>query len=91
MLGQHAAALPPVVAVDLAARVAEVRAAFEAGDHGAAVGALDGFAEQVAAHSGPEIPDLWTSVGGAVNVAGDLRARAATLRYSLLDLAAGAQ
>lgn len=90
-LGQHAGAMPPLVAADLATRLDDVRAAFEAGDYAAALTALDAFSEQVEAHSGQEIPDLWSSVGGSINAAGDLRARAATLGYSLLDLAAGAQ
>lgn len=91
VLAQQAGLIDPVLLADLEARVDAVRTALEAGDYVAAVTAVEGFAAQVAARSGQEIPDLWSSTGGLANVAGDLRSRAAALRYSLLQLANGLQ
>ena len=41
------------------------------------------FADTVKAASGTAIPNVWRSSGDLVNVGGDLRAAAGTLRFSL--------
>jgi len=45
---------------------------------------VTGFGYVVKAHSGAEIPDVWRANDDAVNVAGILRSRADTLRFSLI-------
>jgi hypothetical protein len=49
----------------------------------AAITYLEAFADRVKAHSGTDIPDVWRSSRDVTNVAGSLRAAAATLRFSL--------
>lgn len=55
----------------------------------AALGALDSFSEKVVTHSGQDIPDQWTAGGSLTNVAGELRANAARLAFSLQRQADG--
>jgi hypothetical protein len=52
-----------------------------------AVGAsekIQQFSELVKQNSGSGIPDVWRSTRDVVNVAGELRSGAATLKFSLL-------
>lgn len=56
---------------------------YNAGDLVSAASAVDDFADEAKANSGVAIPSTWRSSGDLVNVAGELRARAATLRFSL--------
>lgn len=88
-LDAHAGVIDLAVRSDLEARAAAVRAAFEDGDPDAAIEELDGLAAAVVAASGAGIPDTWEVQGAAANAAGELRSQAATLRYSLLQLAGG--
>jgi hypothetical protein len=61
-------------------------AAYDAWQDGVLVAAIDymeAFGEQVRQYSGEDIPDVWRSARDLDNVAGELRALAATLRFSL--------
>lgn len=49
----------------------------------AAIEYVEAFTDKVKAHSGSELPDVWRSARDLANVAGGLRAAAATLRFSL--------
>lgn len=49
----------------------------------AAIEYAEAFAVEVRRHSGDGLPDVWRSAGDLVNVGGELRALAATLRFSL--------
>lgn len=86
LLELHSGEIDPQVLAELEGTAADVRAAFEADDVKGAEEALELFAAAVAAFSGNGIPDVWAAQGTAANVAGELRAQAATLRYSLLQL-----
>lgn len=57
--------------------------AWVAGQIVAAITYLEAFDEKVVFYSGRQIPDVWRSSGDLTNIAGSLRASAATLRYSL--------
>jgi hypothetical protein len=50
---------------------------------------VDGFIQTVIQASGTDIPDVWEPESNAANVAGELRAQAATLRFSLVELGGG--
>lgn len=56
---------------------------YGAGDLASAADQVEAFADEVRSRSGNEIPDVWRSSRDLVNVAGELRAAAATLRFSL--------
>jgi hypothetical protein len=47
------------------------------------------FADTVKQNSGAGIPDVWRSSRDVVNVAGDLRSSASTLKFSLILKASG--
>ena len=82
--------LPAALADELNARLSASRSAATAGLPLAAIDELDAFAELVRAESGKDIPNLWRSSRDLVNLAGELRAAAATLRFSLnLQASAG--
>ena len=49
-----------------------------------ATAVVAGFAYVVSQHRGNDIPDVWLANGAATNVAGILRWRASTLRFSLI-------
>ena len=85
LLTTHSAAIPSATRSDLADDLAAARAAYGAGNIGAAIAAVDAFAGTVR-EAGSSIPNRWQASGGSTNVAGLLRAAAATLRFSL-DLA----
>lgn len=61
---------------------------YVSGDLVSAVDEINDFADVVKVNSGEAIPSVWRSARDLVNVAGELRARAATLRFSL-NLSAG--
>jgi hypothetical protein len=88
LLALYAGAIPGPVLDDLTRRMQAARAYHRAGDDEAAIEAVDGFAETVRANSGTAIPDVWRASGDLPNVAGQLRAAAGTLRFSL-GLASG--
>ena len=56
---------------------------YSAGDVLSARAELEDFIDVVKANSGGNIPSTWRSAGDLVNVAGLLRERASTLRFSL--------
>ncbi|MDY7094712.1 MAG: DUF6689 family protein [Acidobacteriota bacterium] len=60
-----------------------------ADDPEAALELLDDFSEEVVTHSGQDIPDQWVAGGSLTNVAGELRANAARLAFSLQRQADG--
>jgi len=84
-LVQHAASMPLLVLLTLQARLVEARALFEAGSIPGAITKITSFSSYVLAHSGGHIPDVWRANDPTtVNVAGLLRSRADSLRFSLV-------
>jgi hypothetical protein len=83
LLAAHDEAMTPSVAEALAEGLAAVDGEWLDGDETGAIAELDAFTAVVEAHSGADIPDLWRATRDVVNVAGELRAAAATLRFSL--------
>ena len=75
--------LSPAERSALEAKLADAEAAFLAGQPAAAITALDEFDLSVRQLSGSAIPNRWSAAGGLDNVAGDLQAGVATLRFSL--------
>ncbi len=83
ILAAQGATMPAAVRADLAARLATVRSHIPPGSEAAALQDLDDFIDAVKAQSGTDIPDLWRSARDRVDVAGQLRAAAETLQFSL--------
>jgi hypothetical protein len=87
LLTDHAAAIPAPVLADLQTELAAARTHYTQGDPAAAIDDVDDFLDTVEQHSGGgEIPDVWRAARDLVNVAGQLRATARTLRFSLREL-----
>ena len=57
--------------------------ALAAGQYAAAIAAIDAFRADVSAHAGGALPNAWSTAVRGNNVAGDLLAGAATLRFSV--------
>lgn len=72
---------------ELVALVDTARDAYAAEDEVAAIEALDAFIVEVRTNAGGAVPNLWRSRDDIVNLDGQLRATASTLRYSLTLLA----
>lgn len=89
LLSTHAPAIAPEVLADLQNRFAQIQSFYQTGALTAAIAASTAFADAVKAASGSAIPDLWHADGSVVNVAGQLRSAAETLRYSLTLKASG--
>jgi len=70
----------------LAAQIDAVEAAVAAGQYGDAIATLDGFRADVSANAGSALSNSWTPSNRGNNVAGDLQAAAATLRFSIAYL-----
>jgi hypothetical protein len=83
LLAAYDETMPSALAEELASDLAAVNAAWVAGDEAGAVAALDDFTATVEAESGSGIPNVWRAARDVTNVAGELRATAATLRFSL--------
>jgi len=83
-LASHAAAIEPSVHAGLVTLLDGAAAAYGSGDTVGAIALVEDFAEMVEDGSGAAIPDVWRSARDLENAAGDLRAAAATLRFSLL-------
>lgn len=83
ILNQHVGSLNPAVQSELLGLYNAAANAWAAGQIVAAITYLEAFDDQVVRYSGRQIPDVWRSSGDLTNVAGSLRAAAATLRYSL--------
>lgn len=81
--------LDPLTQLVLSGLVDTVETALALGDYVLAVTTIETLIDVVALASGVLIPDVWVAGGSAVNVAGELRSEAWTLRYTLLQLANG--
>lgn len=81
LLYGHAGGIDPLVFSDLEAQLATAEAAWDDGDVPAAIAGVEDFAATVKGAAG--IPNVWRSARDLDNVAGELRAAAATLRFSL--------
>jgi hypothetical protein len=84
LLTAHSGTMPPPVASDLQGQLTNARNLYAGGSTAAAIEAVNGFASTVKSQSGSAIPDVWQASGGVVNVAGQLRSAADTLRFSLV-------
>jgi hypothetical protein len=67
----------------LDAQVDAAEAALAAGNFAGAIAAVDEFRATVSANAGTTLPNTWSTSQRGNNVAGDLLAGAATLRYSI--------
>jgi hypothetical protein len=83
LLTEHKGAMPAALHAELANLYAASRTAWQTGAVVAAIGYVEAFSEKVRANSGGALPDVWRSTRDLANVAGGLRAAAATLRFSL--------
>jgi hypothetical protein len=83
ILAANSGAIAAPVRAELATRLAAVQAHWAGGDTAAALAELELFLATVEQHSGSGIPDVWRAARDRVNVAGELRAAARTLRFSL--------
>lgn len=72
---------------ELNSSILAARSAYDNDDAVSAIRELDGFMSQVRSKAGGAIPNLWRSRDDIVNLDGELRAAASTLRYSLTLLA----
>lgn len=82
-LSAYADHIEPQTLTELLQLHTDAEAAWQAGDRAEAFDLVEQFAEVARQHSGEDIPDVWRSDRNLVNVAGLLRATAATLRFSL--------
>lgn len=83
LLAAHADSIEPQTHAELDELFAASESAWLAGDAAAAIDLIEEFADAVVAHSGEDVPDVWRAARDVTNVAGQLRAAAATLRLSL--------
>ena len=84
LFAAHAAAIPAGVRSQLQALLADARGKWDDGDVRGAIAATGTFADSVkAAADAGAIPNVWRSTRDLANVAGQLRAAAGTLRFSL--------
>jgi hypothetical protein len=83
VLSDNADSMPADLYADLAARLATLRHDATQGSALTAISDVDNFTAVVVQHSGTDIPNVWRSSRDLVDVAGLLRADAATLRFSL--------
>ncbi len=67
----------------LQSKIDAVQAAVAAGQYADAIAMLDNFRAEVSANAGTELPNAWQASDRNNNVAGDLQALAATLRFSI--------
>jgi hypothetical protein len=86
-LSQRLAAHAPLINSGAYAQLQQLYAAshdaWQDGALAAAIDYMEAFGAKVRQHSGDDIPDVWRSARDLANVAGELRALAATLRFSL--------
>lgn len=88
-LDASASAIPGAVLAKLQTALNSARDSYLANDPVAASDKVQQFADLVKQNSGSVIPDVWRSTRDVVNVAGDLRSGASTLKFSLLIKASG--
>jgi hypothetical protein len=91
LLAANASAINSAVYSDLQQRLGQARAYYSQGATTSAISAVAGFSDQVKQQSGANIPDVWQAGGNLVNVAGELRGAADTLKFSLTWKSNGAQ
>lgn len=82
LLSRHALSMSGELNAELQGLSSASEQSWRSGATVAAITYIEVFAEKVKAHSG-ELPDVWRSSRDVTNVAGALRAAAATLRFSL--------
>jgi hypothetical protein len=83
LLAGSASAISPEALSQLDALADGARAAYDQNRLADAIEQLELFADLVKSASGGAIPDVWRPTGDVTNVAGLLRAAAATLRFSI--------
>lgn len=83
LLTEHDARMGSGAQADLHSHYSASVAAWRNNSLVAAIGHMEDFGDAVIQHSGDGIPEVWRAGGDLANVAGELRALAATLRYSL--------
>ena len=84
MVGSSGTSLSASVYDDLQDCLQAIRTRTAASTTQAAVGQVDRFLAIVEEHSGTDIPDVWRAARDVENVAGNLRAAALSLRFSLV-------
>lgn len=84
LLSRHSTSLGFARRTTLGNALTAARNAWLTGDYAGAIESIDGFEDLVRndADAGA-IPNRWSAAGGATNIAGELRAAARTLRFSL--------
>jgi hypothetical protein len=83
LLDTHGDSIDPTILAALESRLATARAHYDAGALVAAIADMTAFSADVQAASGVAIPDVWRANVPSVNVAGQLRSAAETLKFSL--------
>lgn len=83
LLAAHAGSIESQTHAELDELLTASENGWLAGDATAAIDLIEQFADTVSQHSGEDIPDVWRATRDVTNVAGQLRAGAATLRLSL--------
>jgi hypothetical protein len=83
LLQQHAGSMGSELLAELRSLASASERAWRSGDLVNAITYIEVFTEKVRTHSGTDLPDVWRSSRDVANVAGALRAAAATLRFSL--------
>jgi uncharacterized protein DUF6689 len=89
VLDANASSIASAVLTTLRTTLSAARASYLASDALTASEKVEQFADTVKQNSGSSIPDVWRSARDVVNVAGDLRSGASTLKFSLLFKASG--
>jgi len=83
LLDEHDAQIDGAVLADLADLVADAEDDYDEDEIELAIAHLEDFIDEVIDHSGDDVPATWRSARDLDNVAGLLRAAAATLNFSL--------
>jgi hypothetical protein len=88
-LDANANAIPSAILSGLQSQLRAAKSLSDAGDALGAAESIQQFADAVKQNSGAAIPDVWRSARDVANVAGELRAAASTLKFSLIAKASG--
>ncbi|HVS04248.1 MAG TPA: DUF6689 family protein, partial [Thermoanaerobaculia bacterium] len=83
LLATHEPQIGGEALAELEGHLSAAETAWSGGDPLAAAAAADAFARAAKDHAGSGMPDVWRSARDLANVSGELRAAAATLRFSL--------
>lgn len=84
LLEQYEGSMSTSIYDDLSALLESALTEYAQGDMSGAIHEIDDFIELVEDNSGTALPNVWRSARDVENVAGYLRARAQTLRFSLI-------